>query len=50
MSCDVFFRESHHSFGFFVLDDVEGRDACAKVERMRLCQTGAAAVLATKLS
>ena len=51
MSCDVFFFfESVQCFGFFVVDEAEGPASYAKVERMRLCQMGAAAVLAPKLS
>ena len=45
-----FFCESLQCFGFFVVDEAEGPASCAKVDRMRLCQMGAAAVLATKLS
>ena len=50
MSCDVLFFESVQCFGFFVVDEAEGPASCAKVERMRLCQMGAPAVLAPKLS
>ena len=50
VSCDVFFCGSLQCFGFFVVDEAEGPDACAKVDLMRLCQVGAAAVLPTKLS
>ena len=45
-----FFSASLQCFGFFVVDEAEGPDSCAKVDRMRLCRVGAAAVLATKLS
>ena len=34
----------------WLLDEAEGPDSCAKVDRMRLCRVGAAAVLATNLS
>ena len=45
-----FFCESLQCSGFFAVDEAEGTDARAKVERIGLCQMGAAAPLATKLS
>ena len=51
VTCDVsFFDESLQCPAYFAVDAAEGPDACAKVEIMRLCQMGADAVLATKLS
>ena len=40
-----FFCESLQCSGFFVVDEAEGLASCASVDRMRLCQMGAAAVL-----
>ena len=37
-------------YGFFVVDEADGPDSWCKIGRMRLCQMGAAAALATKLS
>ena len=46
----LFFTSHFSAPGFFAVDEAEGPDTCAEVERLRLCQMGAAAVLATKLS
>ena len=48
--CFFFFCDSLQCFGSFVVDEAEGPASCAAVDSMRLCQMGATAVLATKLS
>ena len=44
----IFFRVTFQCFGFLLVDEAEGSDSCALVGRM--CQMGATAILATKIS